>query len=322
MKIDELDRRLVQALQVDGRASFSLLGQVLGISDQTVARRYRRLRSAGIVHVVGQADPRLTGQVRWYVRIRCRPDAALPIGEALARRPDTGWVQIVSGGTEIDFVVRIASARDRDLLLMQKLPRTPQVHDVVAHCLVHLYYGGATEHAKLFDALTADEIALLRGEPVVRRPMELDERDLALLDALGRDGRAGFGELAAATGSSESTVKRRLEQLRAAGAFYFDVDVAAETFGYGAQSRLWLSVPPSQEVAVGEALAGHEEVAFAAATTGPTNLVASLVTRDVYALHEYVTQRLGALAGVSGLETAPITRTLKGAGIIPPAVHA
>ncbi|MYR89980.1 AsnC family transcriptional regulator, partial [Streptomyces sp. SID685] len=42
---DELDRRLVHALQIDGRAPFSTIAEALGVSDRTVARRYARLRS-------------------------------------------------------------------------------------------------------------------------------------------------------------------------------------------------------------------------------------------------------------------------------------
>ena len=53
LTIDDLDRQLAQCLGVDGRASFSQLAVVLGVSDQTVARRYRRLRSAGVMRVVG-----------------------------------------------------------------------------------------------------------------------------------------------------------------------------------------------------------------------------------------------------------------------------
>ena len=39
--MDDLDRQLVQCLAADGRASFSAIAEVLGVSDQTVARRYK-----------------------------------------------------------------------------------------------------------------------------------------------------------------------------------------------------------------------------------------------------------------------------------------
>ena len=58
MEIDDIDRKMIHCLAVDGRASFSEIAAVLGVSDHTVARRYRRLRSAGVFRVVGlRANP-------------------------------------------------------------------------------------------------------------------------------------------------------------------------------------------------------------------------------------------------------------------------
>jgi DNA-binding Lrp family transcriptional regulator len=41
--LDDLDRALIHALHIDGRAPFSRIAAVLGVSAQTVARRYRRV---------------------------------------------------------------------------------------------------------------------------------------------------------------------------------------------------------------------------------------------------------------------------------------
>src|SRR4051794_9338407 len=107
--LDEFDRGLVHALQIDGRAPFSKIANVLGISENTVARRYRRLRSAGALRVVGSANGFLLGYTSWTIRVRCSPDAAGAIAAALARRPDTFWVHVLSGGTEISCNVQARS---------------------------------------------------------------------------------------------------------------------------------------------------------------------------------------------------------------------
>src|SRR5437764_6015272 len=90
--IDDLDRQLTQCLGVDGRASFSAIAQVLGVSDQTVARRYRRLRSAGVMRVVGLKYLKSAGYANWFLRLRCVPGSGEGIAAALARRSDTAWV--------------------------------------------------------------------------------------------------------------------------------------------------------------------------------------------------------------------------------------
>ena len=62
--------------------------------------------------------------------------------------------------------------------------------------------------------------------------------------------------------------------------------------------------------------AGHFEVPFVAATTGPANLVAAAHFRDTRHLYEYLTGELASLPGVRAVETAPIIRTLKRTGSV------
>ncbi|BCB73724.1 AsnC family transcriptional regulator [Phytohabitans flavus] len=313
--VDPLDRALIHALQIDGRAPFSQIGAVLGVSDQTIARRYRRMRAAGVVRVIGQTNVWRSGEVRWYIRIHCTPDAASAVAEAVARRPDTFWVNLMSGGTEVNCVTQVRSADERDALLLRKLPRTPRVVGVSAHCLLHLYFGGASEHPAVADALTPAQVAALTTDlPRRDEPVTLSAEDRILIDTLGKDGRASYGELAAATGWSESTAKRRLRYLHEAGIVFFDLDLDPHPLGFDTQAILWLSVPPSELDAVGRAVAAHPEVAFAAATTGQTNLVATVVCRNVQALYRYLTERLGALTAIRHVETAPIIRIVKAAG--------
>jgi DNA-binding Lrp family transcriptional regulator len=50
--LDELDERIVSALQADGRASFQAVALGLGVSESTVRRRFETLYQAGCVQVV------------------------------------------------------------------------------------------------------------------------------------------------------------------------------------------------------------------------------------------------------------------------------
>ena len=84
--LDDLDRRIIHALYVDPRAPFSRLADVLGSSEQTVARRYRRLFDGRVLRVVGQLDSQRLGQSDWAVRIRCAPGSAPTVATKLAQR--------------------------------------------------------------------------------------------------------------------------------------------------------------------------------------------------------------------------------------------
>ena len=137
--------------------------------------------------------------------------------------------------------------------------------------------------------------------------------------AASRDGRASYAELAHATHWHESTVRRRVSELRAAGVLYLDVDVEEAAFGIGTRAHLWMSVAPARLAAVGEALARHPEIPFVAATSGASNLIASVLCRDDEALYRYLTERIASLDGVNAVEVAPIIRTAKRAATVLPA---
>ncbi|QFZ20356.1 Lrp/AsnC family transcriptional regulator [Saccharothrix syringae] len=316
--LDDLDRGLAHALQLDGRAPFSKIAGVLGVSENTVARRYRRLRAAGVLRVVGALVGARLGNVVWTIRLRCTPDAAGSIAMSLARRPDTFWVHLLSGGTEISCVTQTRLPEERDALLLQKLARSGRVSSVTAHCVLK-GFAGPGGWAGL-SCLSPRQVEAMRdGTPIVAdEPVELSEGDHVLLGALSVDGRTGLADLAVATGWSESTVSRRMDRLRRTGVLSYQVDLPADVLGYHAEARLWMSVRPSALVATAETLAGHPEVSFTAVTTGPTNLVATVICRDSLDLYRYLTERVATLDGITHVETAPVVRTVKRNGAVQP----
>jgi DNA-binding Lrp family transcriptional regulator len=319
LTLDELDRQLIHALQIDGRAPFSRIATVVGTSDRTVARRYRRLRSAGAVRVVGLANGRRLGHVDWLVRMRCTPDAATAVAAALSRRDDTSWVSLISGGTEITCITRTHTGTTDDELLLQKLPRTPRITAVSAHCLLRAVAGtgGWPGRTAVLSPQQIDCLSPVRPLAAeVNRDVVLTDADTRLLAALAKDGRTSQPRLAAATGWSETTVRRRLDQLRRADILYYSVEVDPRLFGHAAEAMLWLTVAPAALTTVTQALSTHGEIGFAAATTGPANVVAFVVCRDADALYEYLASSIGALDGVLQAETAPIVRRAKGAGTV------
>ena len=314
VEFDGLDRGLLHALQVDGRAPFRRIGEVLGVSDQTVARRYARLRSVQALRVIGVSDPAVVGDDQWMLRARCAPDAAPQIADALARRPDTSWISLNSGGTEIACSLRARDTVAAGEMLLARLPRTPRVLDVSAHQVLHVFYGGAhepfTKQGPLDDAQVA---RLIEHLPAAAPPPRLDDVDRRILRLLRADGRTAVEDLARECGTSASTVRRRLHDLRAGGLLYLDVDVSPEAHDLPMRTMLYLTVLPADLDAAGRALGGHAEVPFAAATTGRTNVYATVASPDAPALYRYLTTKVAALPGVQGVETAPVIRTVKAA---------
>jgi DNA-binding Lrp family transcriptional regulator len=296
---------------------FSRIAEVLDVSTQTVARRYRRMSSELSLRVVGVVNPRRSSGEKWILRLTTSPSTAERVAQSLARRNDTTWIRRMSGGNEICFVTVTNSAAQHSLLL-HEIPLAPSITEVSAHRLLHTYLGGPTAWQGHTNALTDTQKEQLRQtsdsldgvdehEPLT----SLTQTDWLLLDALQRNGRLSYIDLAAATGLSSSTVTRRLAALQADGVLTFDVEIGAEVYGITTQALLWMSVAPAHLNQVARTLTQHRHLAFLASTTGSTNLVALVLCKTPTELHDYLTQGLSGLESIRTLETSPVQRTLK-----------
>ncbi|MCF3962577.1 Lrp/AsnC family transcriptional regulator [Streptomyces fuscigenes] len=321
---DELDFQLLHALQVDGRASFSRLAQVLCVSDQTIARRFRRLSSDMQLRIVGVRDAQLLGHDTWMLRLRVRPDGADAVARALARRDDTSWIGLTSAGTEIVCSISFSRAGDHEELVLGRLPRTPSIADIRAHQVLHRFFGGPSGWFGKETALEAERVAALTpawaryagaapapAPAAVPRREAPDAADEAVLRALERDGRAPLAELARVAGVSESAARRRLERLLGSGSVYIDAEYSPAAIGFTTRALLWLGVEPRSLDGVGRALSAQPETAAVFATTGPSNLAVVIVCRDVAEVYRYVSGAVGSLDGVSSVDVSPVLRTVK-----------
>jgi hypothetical protein len=155
---------LIHALLVSPRASFSRLGVVLGSSEQTVSRRYRRLVEGRVIRVRGLRGP--VGAIQdWMVRARVRAGSAGAVAGALAAREDVSWVAIAAGGAEVYCSTRPRTAEQRDALLLERLPGASQVTDLSAHAILHRYAGsGSNEWAAFEDPLERAQARALEAE--------------------------------------------------------------------------------------------------------------------------------------------------------------
>ncbi|MEV0918286.1 Lrp/AsnC family transcriptional regulator [Streptomyces sp. NPDC049967] len=313
--MDAVDMQILRTLQCAPRAPFRLIGEVNGVSEQTAARRYHALRRSGVMRVVGLVDPAVYGEARWVARIRCRPDRVGPLADALTRRPDIAYASIASGGSEIICVIRSPLDAQREDMLLQQLPRSAAVLDVSIDLLIHPFDAPGTPGWTGYGGhLTPEQEERLTGGPSpapAGPPLPPDAEDAPLLAALAEDGRTSHTRLAELTGWSKGRVARRLESLESSGALSYDIDLLPERLGYRLNATLWLRVAPARLERTGHEIAGHEEVAFAGATSGDHNVMAIVTCRDAQDFYRYLTTRLAAVPGVDAYGVSIRARRLK-----------
>ena len=112
--IDELDRRIIEALQENGRESFRRIGAQLGVSEATIRNRYARLRDGGVLRVTGVTNPLGLGfeaQAMLGVKTSGPPEL---VADAVAAWREADYVVITAG--QFDLLVELVCT-DRHHLL-------------------------------------------------------------------------------------------------------------------------------------------------------------------------------------------------------------
>ncbi|MEU7306088.1 Lrp/AsnC family transcriptional regulator [Streptomyces sp. NPDC007206] len=316
--LDETDRRIAAALVASPRASWRKVARCLGLSERTVVRRVALLYADGTLRATVVRNPaRFSHLIPTALRIRCRPNKIRQVAQALARRPDTVWVDILGGGDEISTIFFLEGTEARNNLLLRDLPATDAVGTWTAHTVLRVFPTAFRWTAGL---LTPAELAELVPEsvrPATPAPSytQLDI-DTALIAGLTEDGRATYTDLARRAGTTALTARRRLEALTGAQVLRLATELDLAMLGAHAEALLWISVRPGALREAGHALSTHPHVRFCAATTGPANLLVAVAAANLDALYTFLTDTLGPLDGVTAIDTTPLLATVKRTGLI------
>ena len=94
----DLDKRIIEHLQEDGRRPFTQIAADLGVSEAAVRARTNRLIERGILQVVGVTDPLKLGFQQWaMIGIRCEAARLIEVAEEIAAFPETDYVVVTAG---------------------------------------------------------------------------------------------------------------------------------------------------------------------------------------------------------------------------------
>jgi Lrp/AsnC family transcriptional regulator for asnA, asnC and gidA len=106
VKLDDVDKRIISALQADGRRPYSRIAADLEVSESVVRYRAQRLEQAGVLQVVGIADPLRIGFDRMaLIGVKVRPGSLDDVCAAITALPETSYVAALAGS--FDVVVEV-----------------------------------------------------------------------------------------------------------------------------------------------------------------------------------------------------------------------
>lgn len=97
-EVSELDKRIIEHLQEDGRRPYTQIAAELGVSEAAIRARTNRLVERGILQIVGVTDPLKLGFHQMaMVGVRCERDRLVAVAEAVAEMPEVDYVVITAG---------------------------------------------------------------------------------------------------------------------------------------------------------------------------------------------------------------------------------
>jgi Lrp/AsnC family transcriptional regulator, regulator for asnA, asnC and gidA len=114
VKLDPVNRRIIEILQREGRCPFTVIARELGISEAAVRARVRRLTEAGVLDVVAVTNPLMLGfEVMALVGVQANSDIQA-VARTVSDWPETSYIVITSGS--YDLLVEVVCEHNRHLL--------------------------------------------------------------------------------------------------------------------------------------------------------------------------------------------------------------
>ena len=120
VKLDPVNRRIIEILQREGRSPFTSIARELGISEAAVRARVQRLTDAGVLDVVAVTNPLKLGfDVMALVGVQANSDLG-HVADVVSEWAETSYVVITSGS--YDLLVEVVCEHNRHLLdVVQRL---------------------------------------------------------------------------------------------------------------------------------------------------------------------------------------------------------
>jgi Lrp/AsnC family transcriptional regulator for asnA, asnC and gidA len=134
--LDQVSKDIIDALQQDGRRSYSGIAEIVGLSEAAVRQRVHRMVEAGSMQIVAVTDPRELGFGREaMIGICCTGDSTATANK-LADIDVINYVVLTAG--RYDLIVEVVCEDDAHLLnvLNTQIRALPDVYQ--AETLVYL----------------------------------------------------------------------------------------------------------------------------------------------------------------------------------------
>ena len=120
--MDELDRKIIALLQLDGRASNAKIAREVGVSEGTVRRRLRRLIQEDVVSVVAVPNlDKLGYATTALIGLQTGPGKSDSVADSIALLEEAHYVAVTTGAYDVFVWAGLESAESLGNFLRTKI---------------------------------------------------------------------------------------------------------------------------------------------------------------------------------------------------------
>lgn len=276
--VDEVDLKVINALQVQPRAPWRLVASVVGVDPATAARRWARLTELGAAWIVCYPPQELGTQLT-LVAASCLTSSAGEVATRLAGDPHTMTLNIQTGGIDLLAEVVTRDMPDLATYLVDWLPTIPGIRTVHAYPVAQAYTEAGRWRLGALDAAAVARLRTPDTNGLAPWGRELTTQERETVAVLRQDPRISARGLGQRIGVSPATAARRLSPLVNAG--LLRCEIARPLSGWGVQATFLADCPAHQIKETARALMMLREVRALASIVGPQNLFFSVWLRTV-----------------------------------------
>jgi Lrp/AsnC family transcriptional regulator for asnA, asnC and gidA len=295
LRLSDVDRALIRALQVDGRQSFAAMSRDLDVPEKTIRRRVNQLLDDRVIQITTVTDPAILGyRVAALVGLHLDGRRGIrPLLRSITELAAVDYAVITTG--RYDALVEVL-CRDMDELLSvvhESLAQTPGVRGVEVFPYLQLHYQEPVWEAA--------QQKVQNGITDSRAP--LDATDRQIVAELSGDGRLAFSVIGERLGMSESQVRKRVARML--GERVIRIAAIANPLSLGFERQVWVAIRcrPGQSIeALAETLTKIPSITYVIACAGRFDIFAEAVCRNTPDVMRLVDTEMRTLTGVQHTE--------------------
>ena len=126
-RLDDMDRRIIEQLQEDGRRSYGRIGSAVGLSEAAARQRVQRLLDADVIKIVAVVDPDTFGfRMRATVGLLVEGDL-MRAADRVAEIPEVDYVVITTGSFDLLIEIQCEDNAHLFTLLNERIRVVPGV---------------------------------------------------------------------------------------------------------------------------------------------------------------------------------------------------